>query len=358
MKNLTIAIIGAGNGGQAMAGHLGMLGHRVRLFNRNTDTLDRIRKRGGIELKEAIKGFGEIELASGNMADVVKGTEIVMVTTTADAHGEIALLMAPHLEDGQIVVLNPGRTLGALEVKKIFDGQIPNKNILVAEAQSLVYACRMETPGVVRIIGVKDRVLISAWPRADLEVILGRLKYLYSCFVPVESVLITSLENFGAIFHTAIVLFNAAAIERGNSFYFYNDITPQISLFLKKLDEERLKIGEAYGYKLHSCDEWVSFAYDGVEGNDLYTKMKNNPAYFKILAPTHIRSRLLMEDIPTGILPMIELGKVAGLELPLMNSIFVIGQALLEEDFMATGRSLSNLGLQGKSVWEIRRMLR
>lgn len=357
MDKLTVAIIGAGNGGQAMAGHLGMIGHRVRLYNRTESKLEPIKKYGGIALTEAVQGFGKIEMVSGEMSNVIRGAEIIMVTTTADAHDQIALSMAPYLEDGQVVVLNPGRTLGALEVKNIFNSIIPEKKIFVAETQSLIYACRIETPGVVRVIGVKNRVLLASWPESDMKIVLKKLENLYPYFIPVESVLITSLENIGAIFHPAIVLFNAAAIERGNSFYFYNDITPQISLFLKKLDEERLKIGAAYGFNLHSCEEWISFAYSNIDGNDLYSKMKNNPAYFKILAPQNIKSRLLMEDIPTGILPMIELGKVAGLELPLMTSVFTIGQALLEENFLSTGRTLSNLGLEGKTLSEIKNYL-
>lgn len=353
MAKLRVAVIGAGNGGQTMAGHLGMIGHRVRLYNRTASKLGPIQKCGGIKLTEAVHGFGKIEMASERIGDVVDDAEVIMITTTADAHSQIALMLTPYLKDQQIVVLNPGRTLGALEVKKIFNSKIPEKKIFVAEAQSLVYACRMDGPGSVRVIGVKDKVLLSAWPQSDLSLVLEKLHHLYPCFVPVESILITGLENFGAIFHTAIVLFNAAAIERGDSFYFYNDITPQIAMFLKNLDEERVKIGAAYGFKLHTCEEWVSFAYKNVEGNDLYSKMRNNPAYFKILAPKHIRSRLLTEDIPTGILPMIELGKVAGVELPLMNSVFNIGQALLEENFLVAGRTLANLGLEGKSVSDI-----
>lgn len=36
---MEISIIGAGNGGQAMAAHFTMLGHKVRLYNRSLDKI-------------------------------------------------------------------------------------------------------------------------------------------------------------------------------------------------------------------------------------------------------------------------------------------------------------------------------
>jgi opine dehydrogenase len=350
---LEVSVIGMGSGGHAVAGHLGMLGHRVRVFNRTASKLEAIASSGGVELTEVIKGFGRVELVSGNVADIVRGAKVIMVTTTADAHAAVAGLVAPYLEDGQIILLNPGRTLGAFEVRRIFDLLIPDRKVYVAEAQSLVYACRLEKPGLVRIIGVKDKVLLSTLPASDIRLVSEKLKALYTCFFPVQNGLITSLENVGAIFHPPIVLFNAAAIERGNVFRFYNDITPQISSFLNKIDKERLMVGDAYGVALHTAEEWVSFAYSNIHGTDLYSKMKNNPAYFEVLAPQSIKSRMLMEDIPTGILPMMELGRAAGLDLPLMSSVLRIAQSLLDWDFYTSGRTLSRLGLAGKSVRDI-----
>ena len=44
----TWAIIGGGNGGQAIAGHLSILGERVRLFDVVQATVDAINEKGGI----------------------------------------------------------------------------------------------------------------------------------------------------------------------------------------------------------------------------------------------------------------------------------------------------------------------
>jgi opine dehydrogenase len=78
--------------------------------------------------------------------------------------------------------------------------------------------------------------------------------------------------------------------------------------------------------------------------------MQNNPAYYKILSPPNLNTRLLYEDVPTGILPLSELGKMAGVETPLLTSVLNISQTLLNIDFVKTGRTLRNLGLENTSA--------
>jgi len=350
---MKISIIGAGNGGQAMAGHFAMLGHYVCLYNRSQNRLNSIQVHKIIDLSEAITGKGYLSIVTTNLEEAINGAELIMVTTTADAHCELAEKMAPFLSDDQIVVLNPGRTLGALEFGSIVR-RISSKRIYIAEAQSLIYACRAELPGYVRIIGVKEKVLLAAFPCKDTDYVLSKLNSVYPCFVKGENTLHTSLENIGAILHPAVILFNAAIIERGQEFYFYNDMTPAIAAFIEQLDYERIMIGKVFGLNLIPVKDWVSYAYSDIQGADLCEKMKNNPAYHKILAPSTLYSRLLLEDIPTGILPLTEIAKVGNVPTPLMVSLLSISQALLKIDFSTNGRTLKNLELENFSVEEFK----
>lgn len=342
---MKIAVIGGGNGGQAMAGHLALTGHDVRLYLRNKELLATLRQLGTIELRGRINGSGKIGLFTDDLKEAVIGAEAVMIVTTATAHGDLAQQLAPILEDGQVVILNPGRTGGAMEFRYVLTENGCCAHPLLAEAQTLVYACRTIRPGVVDIIGVKDKVLLSALPAPDTEAVMRVIRRAYSCFIPVQNVLYTSLENIGAIFHPGIVIFNAAGIERGKQFYFYRDMTPSIAEFIEAMDRERLTVGAAYGIKLISAKDWVSFAYGHVEGETLCERMKNNPAYHNILAPTRIDTRQIMEDIPTGILPLTEFGRIAGVEVPIMKSVLSICSILLRKDFRKTGRTLERMGL-------------
>lgn len=350
---MKVCILGAGNGGQAIAGFLSMQGHEVALYDIVGEKIDELKKLGGVRLEGRIKGFGKIGCITTNISEAVQDSEIIMVTTIANAHKSVAQAIAPYLSDGQVIILNPGRTCGALVFKQALSEVGCRARFYLAEAQTLVYACRLVENGTVNIIGVKDEVLLSALPSSDTDYVLDKINPLYPSFMKTNNVLRTSLENIGAIFHPCVLLFNAATIERNEVFWFYRDMTEQIASFIERFDAERLSVGKAYGLDLLGVNEWIEFAYKDTKGESLCERMRNNPAYHDIKSPSTIFTRQLTEDIPTGVLPIMELGHVAGVETPLLQSMIIICEALLGQDLHTNGRNLRNLGLFGKSKQEI-----
>lgn len=347
------AVLGAGNGGQAISGWLSIQGHDVWLYDRSESKVAALSKKKEIRLQGAVDGVGKLTNVSNDIHSNVKDADVIMVVTTADAHAAIARDIAGDLGDGQMILLNPGRTCGALEFKRTLEACGCSANVLIAEAQTLIYAARLVEDGVVNIIGVKDKVLVSAVPATDTQSVLNKVQPDFPMFCPVMNVLRTSLENIGAMFHPCVLMFNAATIERNDVFWFYRDMTEQVAGFIEKFDAERLAVGKAYGIDLLSVSDWISYAYPGTSGTTLCEKMKNNPAYHEIKSPSTIFTRQLTEDIPTGVLPIMELGEVAGVPVPLMQSMVNVCEALLNMDLRSKGRTLENLGLDGKSKDEI-----
>lgn len=350
---MRIAVIGAGNGGQAIAGYAALKGYEVSLFDRNEAKVKELQLKGSIELRGQIKGLGYISRFTTNIGEAVTDADLVMVTTVANAHAEVARAMAPYIKCDQIIILNPGRTCGALVFKQALNEAGCKNRYYLGEAQTLVYACRIIENGVVNVIGVKDDVLLAALPSSDTEHIVEKINPLFPCFIKTDNVLRTGLENIGAIFHPCVCLFNAATIERQNEFYFYRDMTDQIATFIEKFDAERLAVGKAYDIDLLSVREWIKFAYNDTIGETLCERMKNNPAYYDIKGPGSIFTRQLTEDIPTGVLPIMELGKAAGVPTPLFQSMISIIESLLDMDLHTYGRSMKNLGLEGFNKEEI-----
>ena len=72
-----VAVIGAGNGGQAMAGHLGMRGYDVSLLEdpRFEAGIAEVRSRKAIELKGALSGLGPVS-ATTDPGEAMKGVRI------------------------------------------------------------------------------------------------------------------------------------------------------------------------------------------------------------------------------------------------------------------------------------------
>ena len=57
-NNIVWAILGGGNGGQSLAGHLALMGYRVRLYDIFQQTVDAINEQGGITVSGVVEGFG------------------------------------------------------------------------------------------------------------------------------------------------------------------------------------------------------------------------------------------------------------------------------------------------------------
>ncbi|MCE7738284.1 MAG: NAD(P)-binding domain-containing protein, partial [Candidatus Heimdallarchaeota archaeon] len=94
---MNIAIIGAGCGGQAIAGYLASKGNEVNLYNRSIDRIRLLMKKKEIELQGEIHSKGKLNLVTTDISEAVRGTELIMVVTTATGHYDIATALAPHL---------------------------------------------------------------------------------------------------------------------------------------------------------------------------------------------------------------------------------------------------------------------
>lgn len=355
-----VAVVGAGNGGLAIAAVLANGGASVGVYDGFAEVLGPIREAGGVWVKSAdIDRFVSFAAASLDIATILDGVDLVMVVTPASAHAAVARDMAPHLAPGAMVVLNPGRTCGALEVANIFDGLCPEKGIVVAEAQTLLYACRKTSPTAVAIKGEKRVVPLAALPAGYTPRVIDRLRKYFPAFVPADSILETGFSNIGAIFHPAPTLLNTGWIEttHGNFDYYHEGISKGLAGLLEKLDAERLAVARAYRVSVPSAREWLEEAY-GVHEGSLYEAIQKNEAYAGIKAPAAVNVRYLTEDVPTGLVPLACLGRVAGVATPLMDSVIVAASRLLEIDFRERGRNERNLGLDGLSKEEILDVIR
>lgn len=344
-----IAVLGAGNGAHAFAGDLALRGYSVRLFNKFANEIADLQTARGVTLEQAIQGFGPLDLVTTEIAPVVSGADIILVVVPANAHRFMAEACAPHLRDGQVIVLNPGRTGGALEFKSVLSALGVRARVFIAEAQTLLYTCRISGPARVRITSIKNQTSLAAFPARDTQAVLDRLNPLYPQFVAAENVLETGLNNIGAMFHPTTTVLSAGRIESGVPFEFYRDMTPSIARFIEVMDTERLALAKAYGVKTQSAIEWLAISYDGIAGDNLYDCIQSNAAYRGIPAPRSLDTRYLWEDVPTGLVPMIALGKQAGVEMSACLGIVNVACALCRRDFWQEGRNAERLGIAALS---------
>lgn len=357
------AVLGAGHGGTAMAGHLSLMDFEVSLYNRSEERLRAIQSAGGLEiLADCVEsfphGFAKLDTVTSDAGIAIAGKDILMVVVPATAHRYIAEQIAPHLIDGQFIVLNPGRTGGALETLKTIRDCGCKADVVVAEAQTFLYASRSMNPAQTKIFRVKNSIPVAALPAHRTPEVVNALRRAFPQFVPGDNVMKTSLDNIGAIFHPAVTVLNAGRIEstNGDFDYYTEGITSSISLILESMDKERVNVAEALGFRAMSAREWLYIAYDAA-GRTLHEAMRANRGYDGIKAPKTIYHRYISEDIPMSLVPIASLGRLVGVPTPAIDSIILLGSVLHEVDYWSIGRTADSLGLAGKTLKEIRRFI-
>jgi opine dehydrogenase len=316
-----------------------------------------IKELGGIDLA-GLNGerreFGRLELVTDNMEQALDGSDMIMVVVPSSAHAELARHMAPHLKDGQVIVLHPGRTCGAIEVAKVLRDNHCTADVTVSEAETFIYASRSDGPAQARIFRMKEAVPLAALPASRNRLVLDRIHEAYPQFIDGGNVLQTGLNNMGSIFHPALTLLNAGWIETTHGDYqFYIDgVSPSVARVLEVLDRERVTVGSALGLRTRNAMEWLKLAYD-TSGADLYEAIHNQEGYYGIKAPPTLNHRYIFEDVPCSLVPIASLGDRFGVSVRAMDAVVTLANIVHRTDYWRRGRTVDKLGFSTLSVSEL-----
>ncbi|OGS42727.1 MAG: NADP transhydrogenase subunit alpha [Euryarchaeota archaeon RBG_16_62_10] len=351
----TFAVLGAGHGGLAMAGHLALMGFPVRLWNRSAERIEHVIDRGGIDMEGVVEGLGRLDLASNDISEVLDGADVVMVVVPASGHRYVAEQCAPYLKSNHVVVLNPGRTFGALEFIHVLREKKAKARPTVSEAQTFIYVSRHADFAKARILQIKNSVPLAAIPAHRTPYVLSRVRNAFPQFVAASNVLETSLDNIGAIFHPGVTILNAARIEstHGDFEYYLEGVSPSSAKILEAADAERVALGAALGIHLHTARQWLYLAYDS-PGKSLHDAIQATPGYKGVRAPATLTHRYLLEDVPMSLVPMASVGKQVGVRTPTIEALIHLASIIHARDFWSEGRTVRRVGLHGMSVKDIR----
>ena len=332
-----VLVIGAGHQGIAMAAHLSLNKECVKLWNRSKKTIEEIAQTKTIHCTGCIQGEAKIEAVSECIKDVIE--PVIMVSTPSFSHKSVAQTLAPVLLPNSVVVLNPGRTFGAVEfiaeLKKCGCKNIP----LVAETQSIIYTCRKVSADTSLIYALKKDVKMAC-VNGPIEEVKKRVpECMRDKFAYVDDFLETSLSNIGMILHCAPVLLNIGWIESPiHKFeYYYDGISPTIAELLEKMDAERVNVAKKLGVSVETLVEWFKSAY-GVDGENIYDCIRKNTFYRGIDAPLTIEHRYLDEDVPNGLVPIEYLGLQMGVDVSTITKIIDLAILVRGIDYRKNGR--------------------
>ena len=346
-----ICIIGAGNGGSAIAGDMALAGHSCRLFEfpEYARNIEAVIAHGGIRVTGIARtGFAKIDIATMNLAEAVRGAELIMVATQALAHERVARELAPLMTDGQVVVLWPGSG-GTLVVRKVWDELGMQRKVLLAEGVTFPYCCRcLEGPGTVNIHRVDGpRMLFAALPANDTPAVIQALEGTYGRQVKAaRSILEPALYNVNIIVHPVGALLNMGRIEySGGEFYMYKEgITPSVKKVIYAMDAERSSLFRALGYSPCTYDEIFLDCFNMTVQEFAATSSKG---------PFSMQDRYVTEDIPMGATLTVSLARKAGIPTPTYDCMIHLASVANDTNFYPGGRNLENLGMAGLALDQI-----
>ena len=353
---MQIAVIGGGHGCYAAAVHLSEQGHEVRLWRRDAGAFGPVLENKRLRLTDA-RGTREvaISLPTADLAEAVRGAELVVMPLPCLTHADLAPRMAPLWQDGQVAFLPPGTFGGYIFAKAAMDAG-NDARVAFAETGTLPYLARKQASDHVRISVYATRLPTGVLPAHDRDHVLAVIGRAYAAVEPLRDLLDGALMNAGPIIHPPLILMNAGPLEHFEAWDIHNEGTqPSIRRVTDALDNERIALREALGYgppHFPLADHYDDAREEWMYGNSSHDRLTDSGDWREHI--DLLSHRYMREDTAIGLSFLVSLGRRAGLDMPITSGLLAIASAIVEEDLYDRGRTLEALGLAGldDAAWE------
>jgi len=353
---MKIAILGAGNGGCAMAADWSLAGHEARLFDfRDFPTqIEAIDRKGGIQTEGELSGFAPVAYAGHDISKATAGAELIVAVGPAYSTEPLARELKPHLAAGQTVVVSPGSTGGGLLFKRILGYKTGDPSVTVAETSTLPYAARLIEPGKVHVyLKLKGGIYLSALPSEASAGVLEQFDTIYKCIQLGENYFQTMLQNANPVIHPAVTLLNAGRIEntQGDFLFYEEGVMPGVGRLIAAVDSERIAIGKALGVTVFP-DTVIGIKQGYMTSDSYEIDYRTAPGFKGIKAQPRLDHRYLNEDVGYGLVLLQEMGEALGVDTPHIDAIITLASTVTGRDYRAEARrTLAGMGLPaGKAL--------
>ncbi len=339
-----ITVIGAGATGHGVAAVMSMRGFQVTFYDdeRYAHCFEEIKKAGGIQLRGKVRGTGMPAKMTTDVEEAIKGAEVIFIDVMSDRHEEIALRIAPYVEDGQHILIIPGN-LGSFIFRRVFKEQNVQAKVTLTEKEGNFFPCRL-SDGAEVTVGMPLNLTkgkVASLPSSDTARVLEALDGVVG-YSANDNVFEGVLNAGNVINHIASTVLSAAEIDhKGKDFSLFKyAFTPSVVNCIKKIRMERKAVIEAAGMKEHgnptSMIERIQHLEEHPEIHTFYNTMDG---------PCALDHRYLHEDCGCGGAFTVSVAKRLGIETPVLSSFLGVAGAINDRDYLnKDGRTLENLG--------------
>ncbi|MBR0755422.1 NAD/NADP octopine/nopaline dehydrogenase family protein [Bradyrhizobium jicamae] len=353
---MQIAVLGGGNGSYAAAADLTEQGHEVRFWRRDAAAFAPVLAKQALTLKDA-KGVREVKIAcvTTDIGAAVRGAELIVIPTPAFSQDEIAQAMAPHLADGQVIFLPPG-TFGSFAMMQQLRRHGCKADVILGETGTLPYLTRKHGPAEIAITVRAVRLPTGFFPTRHSERGFAVVSKAFPSIHLIEDALSAALMNGGPIIHPPLILMNAGPLEFQDRFDIHNEGTqPAVRRVTDALDEERIAVREALGYKPYHYPLRDTYSSDRWMYGDTHKVLVDSGDWREKINLTE--HRYMTEDVHYGLSFLVSVANWAGVPAPTATGLLAIASAICGRDLANGPRTMTSLGLQKLSPQQMTDML-
>ena len=356
-----IAVLGGGPDARLIAALALAENCDVTLFSAYGKELELMRASSGIALRGA-GPIGSYQVDSGTASvkltaeldAAVDGAEAIFLTGPIHKQRTYAMVLADHLSDGQVLVLAPGRSLGAVESAWMLRLGGCTADVTLIETQGLPYWFRAE--GATLHLSDRAPVAASTLPRGRSEAITG-LNHILPNLQEVESVLASGFADLSAAVDIPALIMGGAGLVSGGvkipmggvplpeNETFANLIGPDQMRLIEVLAEERKTVARAFGIRgLPDTADWIAQHTGSAKGEGT-----------RPLPDRDTARHMLRDGVIGSLVPLCSAAVLGGVAVPQTRAMIALTGAILDADIAASGRRLETMGITADTIDDARR---
>lgn len=275
--------------------------------------------------------------------ELAENSDAVIIALPAYGHKDVMDALAPHIRDGQHVIVSSHASLGAAYLAQVLAARGIHAPI-TAWGTTIVSGRRQDAE--VRVNTVRSRVDLCTVPDSETTEGMKLCQALFGDrFQPRDGLLAISLSNLNPQNHLGIALCNITRMERGEDWSQGRNVTPKVGRLLEQLDLERLAIAKALKLDVKTIFEHFhqSFHVPAASVSEMNQQM--HARGYGGLGPTTADSRYVTEDVPYGLQLTAVLGRLVGRPAELHEAGIRIFSAMYGRDFANENKLLQALDL-------------
>ena len=343
------AVLGCGGIGLATAAWLAHHGHQPVLWSPSGNgTRDLVANGGSLRYTGIIEGTATIAVAS-DIAEAVTGAQVVFIAVPGNGHRMVMEALAPHLDQGQAVIVNSSCSLSPLYLSKLLSER--GVALPIITWGTTVLTARRRSGTEVAIMTARQSLHVATLPVSANDEGIALCEELFGKrFLKQSNILATSLININPIAHLGLALCNVTRIERREVWPQYHYMTEGVSNLIMALEGERLALANAFGLSIHGIEEHFHRSFDVPKtalaeiAETLHARRGGPPG------PVTMDTRFVLEDTPFGLVFAETLAPKVNLPVPLHTSAIHLVSAIWQRDFRSDNNLLPVLGLDRLSM--------